>query len=125
MNARTPALSVACGITTLLLVGASSIAFLSSQYGDGPGIGILGVVSGLVAGLLAAVVVGVTADRTEGWLATALVAYGTFGATFLGIGGLQYLNVPGADGLFPFRIHLLTSVLLAVVAAGVEHRGRG
>ena len=94
MNARTPALSVACGITTLLLVGASSIAFLSSQYGDGPGVGILGVVSGLAAGLLAAVVVGVTADRTEGWLATALVAYGTFGATFLGIGAYSTSTSP-------------------------------
>lgn len=124
INTRPPVLGVACGITTLLLVGALTISVLGSQYGESPGVGILGLFSGVVAGLIAAVVVGVTADRFEGWAASALVAYGTFGAAFLGIAGVQYVNVPGADDLFAFRIHLLTSLLLAVVVAGVDHRGR-
>ena len=123
MDLRTPLLGVACGVTTFLLVGAGTIEALATQYG-GPGVGILGVFAGALGGLGVAVLVGVTADRLRGWAATAVVGYGAFGAGFLGVAALRYVNVPGADDLFAFPVHLATSLVVAVAAAALDHRSR-
>ena len=128
MNLRNLSLGVAAAVTTFLLAGALSISVLGGLYGDSPGVGILGVLAGLVTGLAAGVVVVLFAARLAGITAAALVAYGTFGVAFLAIAGLQYVNVPGADAVFTFPVHLATSALVAVfVAAAVfvrsEERG--
>jgi hypothetical protein len=115
-------LGIACGITSVLLCGAVTITLLSGKYGESPGVGILGVFSGLFVGLIAAVVVGVIADRLQEWAMTVLVWYGAFGLTFLAIAAAQYVNVPGADDLFTFQIHLLVSALAATVVAGLDHQ---
>lgn len=124
MNLRAPLLGVACGVTTLLVVGALTITALSGPFGDSPGVGILGLFAGLFAGLTAAVVVGVGADRLAGWRLSALVAYGAFGTAFLLVAGLQYVNVPGADDLFTFPVHLATSALLAAAVTLLDARRR-
>jgi hypothetical protein len=124
VTTRRVAVGIACGITTFLLSGAVTISVLGGKYGESPGVGILGVATGLVAGLIAAVVVGAIVDRSRGAVATALVWYGSFGTAFLVIAGARYVNVPGADELFTFQIQLLVSALAAAVVAGIDHRSR-
>lgn len=124
MNYRTLSLGLASAVTTFLLVGALSISVLGGLYGDSPGVGILGVLAGLVAGLVAGGVVATFAGRVTGLGAAALVAYAAFGVTFLAIAALQYVNVPGADAVFTFPVHLGTSAVVAmVVAAAAFLRG--
>lgn len=104
---------------------ALTLVVLSGQYGESPGVGILGVFAGFLAAVVAAVAVWAFADRLSGVAAATLVAYGTFGVAFLGIAGLRYVNVPGADDLFTFPVHLGASLLVAVVVtilAGRERR---
>lgn len=56
------------------------------------------------------------------WL-TALIVYASFGVVFVGIAGLSYVNVPGADSVFTFPVHVGTSLLLALAAAALAtHR---
>lgn len=125
MNARTVALALASAVTTFLLVGAATIALSATQFGDSPGVGILGVFAGVLGGLLALVLVAAFGGRLSGAPVAALVGYGTFGVAFLGIAGLSYVNVPGADAVFTFPVHLGTSAVLAVVAAAAAFARRG
>jgi hypothetical protein len=116
MNYRDVLLGVACGVTTFLFAGAGTIVAIGDRFGDSPGVGILAVGAGLFAGLLAAFLGTIASDRLSGVPARALLAYGVFGVTFLGIAALQYVNVPGADAVFSFPVHLGVSVLVAVLA---------
>jgi hypothetical protein len=123
MNARTVAIALGSAVTTFLLVGAMTIELLGA--GEAPGIGILGVFAGLVAGLVTGGLVAVTGDRIAGLLAAVLVGYATFGVTFLAIAGMSYINVPGADDVFSFDVHLAVSAVVAVIAAlGTVYRGQ-
>jgi hypothetical protein len=116
----------AAAVTTFLLVGAVTIETLAGLYGDSPGVGILGVFAGFAGALVAGLLVVARGDRLRGVAAAALVAYGTLGSSFLAIALLQYVNVPGADAVFTFPVHLGTSVLLAVVAGALDaQRPRG
>jgi hypothetical protein len=116
----------AAAVTTFLLVGAVTIETLGSMYGDGPGVGILGVFAGFAGAMVAGLLVVARGDRLSGDAGAALVAYGTLGSAFLAIALLQYVNVPGADELFNFPVHLGASVLLAVVAGALAaQRPRG
>jgi len=117
MNLGNFSLGAASAVTTFLLAGALSISVLGGLYGDSPGVGILGVLAGLVAGVGAGVAVVLSANRLAGVPAAALVAYATFGVAFLAIAGLSYVNVPGADAVFTFPVHLGTSAVVAVVVA--------
>jgi hypothetical protein len=123
MNLRTFSLGAASAVTTFLVVGAVTIAVLSGPFGESPGVGILGVLAGFVVGLGAGVVVAAFAGRLSGAATAALVTYATFGVAFLAIAALQYVNVPGADAVFTFPVHLAVSVLLAL-AAGAAVFGR-
>ncbi|MFT4892078.1 MAG: hypothetical protein ACI9YT_003019 [Halobacteriales archaeon] len=122
MNSRTIVLGAGTAITTFLLVGAATIELLGG--GESPAIGILGVFVGLVAGMLAGGSVGVAADRLSGYPATFVVGYAAFGVAFLAIAGMSYVNVPGADDVFTFPVHIGVSVVVAVVFALVAKQGR-
>lgn len=121
MNLRSVILGAGTAITTFLLAGAATIELLGA--GEAPAVGLIGVFVGVLAGLLAGAIVGAYADRLSGIAATALVAYATFGAVFVAIAGLSYVNVPGADDLFTFPIHLATSVVVALAVALLTGRG--
>jgi hypothetical protein len=123
MNARNSLLGLASAVTTFLLVGAATIATLSGQYGDSPGIGIIAVFVGVVAGLLVGGGVAFAAGRLTGLARAAVVAYGTFGVTYLAVAGLSYVNVPGADDVFTFPVHLAVSLAFAAAAAAFVGRG--
>ena len=122
MNARTIALGVGVAVTTVLVAGAATIELLGA--GEAPGIGILGVVVGFIAGILAGGIASVYADRLSGIAASTLVAYATFGVAFVAIAGMRYVNVPGADEVFSFPVHIVLSVVAAVVAGLLAARGR-
>ncbi|MFW6318085.1 MAG: permease [Halorubrum sp.] len=122
MNARTIALGLCAAITTFLVVGAVTIELLGA--GESPGIGIVGVFVGFVAGLLAGGITAVYADRLSGVWASVLAAYAAFGAAVLAIAGLRYVNVPFADDVFTFPVHIGASLALAVVVAVVTFRRR-
>jgi len=124
MNPRYFLLGLASAVTTFLLAGAVTIEILSTWYGESPGVGILGVGVGVVVALLVGTVVTFTGDRLSGWRAAALVAYGAFGVAFLAIAGLSYVNVPGADEVFTFPVHIAASLVIAIVAAILASRGR-
>lgn len=121
MDARTIALGAGTAMTTFLLAGAATIELLGA--GEAPGIGIIGVFVGFVVGLLAGGAVVAAADRLSGIPAAALVGYATFGIAFVGIAGMRYVNVPGADDVFTFPVHLGLSVGAAVVLAVLAARG--
>lgn len=114
-------LGVGTAVTTFLIAGAATIELLGA--GEAPGIGIVGVFVGLVVGLLAGVGVGVYAPRVSGRAVRALVAYATFGIAFVVIAGARYVNVPGADGVFVFPVHVGVSVVIAVSVALLTDRG--
>jgi len=122
MNARTVALGAGTAMTTFLVAGAATIELLGA--GEAPAIGILGVIVGLLAGLLAGGFSGAYGDRLSGLAASALVAYATFGIAFVAIAGMRYVNVPGADDVFSFPVHLGTSVVAAVAVALLAGRSR-
>lgn len=122
MNARTVALGAGTAVTTFLLAGAATVELLGA--GEAPAIGIIGVFIGVVAGLLAGVIVSVYADRLSGIAASILVAYATFGVAFVAIAGMRYVNVPYADTVFTFPVHIGVSVMAAVVIALLAIRGR-
>jgi len=124
MNSRDVLLGLASAVTTFILAGAVTIEILSTWYGESPGVGILGVGIGVVVALLVGAVVSLTGERLSGLRAAALVAYGAFGIAFLVIAGLSYVNVPGADEMFTFSVHLAVSLLVAIVAAVLAGRGR-
>jgi hypothetical protein len=124
MNPRYVLLGLASAVTTFLLAGAATIGILTTWYGESPGIGILAVGVGVIAALFVGAVVTFTGERLSGLQATALVAYGAFVVAFLGIAGLSYVNVPGADEMFTFPVHLAVSLVIAVVAAVLVSRGR-
>lgn len=121
MNTRTLAIGVGAAFTTFLLVGAGTIELLGA--GEAPGIGILGVFAGIVAGLLAGIVVTVTADRLTGLRHSLLVGYAAFGAAFIAVFAMRYVNVPGADDVFTFPVHVGVSLLAAVVLAVGDWQG--
>jgi hypothetical protein len=123
MNARTIALGLAGAVTTFLVVAALTIQLLSGPYGESPGVGILGVFAGAVGALLAGIAIAAVAGRVSRRVLVGFVAYGTLGVAFLGVALLRYVNVPGADELFTFPVHIGVSVLLAVVAASLAGRG--
>jgi hypothetical protein len=127
MNVRTGLLALAAAVTTFLLFGAAAIAVLGGRFGESPGVGILGVAAGALAAAVALVAVAVLADRFRGVPRAALVAYGTFGVAFLAIAAMQYVDVPGADDLFAFEVHLAVSLVAAVVTGAVTlaRPGRG
>lgn len=116
MNLRSFSLGAASAVTTFLVAAAATIAVTRIPFGDSPGVGILGVGAGFVAGLVVFVVVAVFAGRLSGASWAALVAYATLGVVFLGIAALSYVNVPGADAVFTFPVHIAVSVLLALGA---------
>jgi hypothetical protein len=122
MNARIVALGAGTAVTTFLLAGAATVELLGA--GEAPAIGIIGVFIGVVAGLLAGVIVSVYADRLSGIAALILVAYVTFGVAFVAIAGMRYVNVPYADTVFTFPVHIGVSVMAAVVIALLAIRGR-
>jgi len=113
-STRRIALGIGTAVTTFLL--AAVVVIESLGGGEAPGIGILGVLGGLVAGLLAGALVVASADRLSGVATAALATYATLGPAFVAIAGLSYANVPGADAVFTFPVHVGTSVVLAVVA---------
>lgn len=115
MNARSLALGVGTAVTTFLVVGAATIELLGA--GEAPAVGILGVFVGFVAGLLAGGVAGTYADRLSGPAAAALAGYAAFGVAVVAVAGLKYVNVPYADDVFTFPVHLGVSVAAAVVVA--------
>lgn len=115
MNVRTVALGLGAAITTFLLVGAATIQWLGP--GEAPAIGIIGVFVGFVAGVLAGGIVTIYAERLAGLLWTVLVGYATFGILFIAIAAMRYVNLPGADDLFTFPIHLGVSLGAAIVLA--------
>ena len=121
MNARTFALGVGSAVTTFLLAGAATIELLGA--GEAPAIGIIGVVVGVVAGLLVGGIVSVFAGRFSGIATSTLVAYAAFGVAFVAIAGMRYVNVPGADDLFSFPVHVGVSIVAAVVVALLAGRG--
>ncbi|MEF8825281.1 MAG: permease [Halapricum sp.] len=125
MNPRYFLLGLASAVTTFLLAGAVTIEILSTWYGEGPGVGILGVAVGVVVALLVGTVVTFTGDRLSGLRAAVLVAYGAFGVAFLAIAGMSYVNVPGVDEVFTFPVHLAASLVVAILAAVLASRGRG
>lgn len=122
VNARLIVLGAGSAVTTFLLAGAATIELLGA--GEAPAIGIIGVFVGIVVGLLAGVIVSMSADRLSGTAASALVAYATFGVAFVAIAGMRYVNVPYADTVFTFPIHIGVSVVAAVVVALFAIRGR-
>lgn len=122
MNARTILSSVGAAITTFLLVGAMTMTLLGG--GEAPAVGIIGVFVGLIAGLLASVLVSTYAGRLSGLPAAAVVGYAAFGITFIAIAGLRYVNVPGADDVFTFPVHVGISVAVAVILTLSAARGR-
>lgn len=124
MDTRNISLGLVSTVTSFLLAGAVTIEMLSTWYGESPGVGILGVRVGIVVALLVGAVVAFTGDRLSGLRAAALVAYGVFGVAFLAIAGLSYMNVPGADEVFTFPIHLAVNLVVATVVAGLASRGR-
>lgn len=124
MNPRYLLLGSASAVTTFLLAGAVTIEILSTWYGEGPGAGILGVLIGTIIGLLVGAAITSTGDRLSGLGAVALVAYAVFGVAFLAIAGLSYVNVPGADEVFTFPVHLAVSSVVSIVAAVLASRGR-
>jgi hypothetical protein len=115
MNTRTVALGTGTAVTTFLLAGAVTIELLGA--GEAPGIGIIGVFVGVVSGLLAGVIVSVYADRLSGIAASVLVAYANLGVAFVAIAGMRYVNLPYADNVFTFPVHIGVSVIAAVVVA--------
>jgi len=121
MNARPIALGVGSAVTTFLLAGAATIELLGA--GEAPAIGIVGVLVGVLAGLLAGGIVSAYADRLAGTAASALVAYATFGVAFVGIAGTRYVNLPYADDVFAFPVHVGLSVAAAVAVALLASRG--
>lgn len=121
VNARVIALGAGSAVTTFLLAGAATIELLGA--GEAPATGIIGVFAGVVAGLLAGVIVSMSADRLSGTAASALVAYATFGVAFVTIAGMRYVNVPYADTVFMFPVHIGVSVVAAVVIALFAVRG--
>lgn len=121
MNARRIALGAGTAVTTFLLVGAATIELLGT--GEAPATGIIGVLVGLVAGLLAGGLVGAYAERLPGIAVSPLVGYATFGVAFLVIAGMSYVNVPGADSVFSFPVHVGASAAAAVFAALLAARG--
>ena len=124
MNARTVALGTGAATTTFLVAGAATIELMGA--GEAPGIGIVGVFVGVVSGLMAGVIVSVYAARLSGVAASVLVAYATFGVAFVAIAGLRYVNLPHADAVFTFPVHLGVSVVTAVVVALLTvRRSRG
>lgn len=122
MNIRTLALGAGTAVTTFMLAGAATIELLGA--GEAPGIGILGVLVGFIAGLLAGGVVAVAADRLSRGPAALLVGYATFGVAVLAIAGMSYVNVPGADDVFTFPVHIGVSVVVAIIAALEAWQGR-
>jgi hypothetical protein len=121
MNTRNLSIGAGSALTTFLVVGVSTIELLGA--GEAPAIGILGVFAGAVGGLLVGAIVTAYADRLAGLAAVALVAYAVFGVTFVGIWGMRYVNVPAADDVFSFPVHLAVSVVLAVAAGLLASRG--
>jgi hypothetical protein len=123
MNLRTLALAIGSALTTFLLVGAATIELLGA--GEAPGIGIIGVFVGFVAGTIAGGIVGGYGNRVAGVTERVLIAYATFGIVFIGLAGMRYVNVPGADDVFTFPVQIGISILgaavLAVVAPILEH----
>jgi hypothetical protein len=117
MNRRTLGLAIGSAITTFLLVGAATIELLGA--GEAPGIGIVGVFVGVVAGLIAGGVVSGYGNRVAGLTERALIAYATFGIVFVGLAGIRYVNVPGADDVITFPVQIGVSVLGAVALAVV------
>jgi hypothetical protein len=124
MNSRDVLLGLASAVTTFLLAGAATIGILTTWYGESPGIGILAVGVGVIAALFVGAAVTFASERLSGLRAAALVAYGAFGVAFLGIAGLSYVNVPGADEMFTLPVHLAVSLAIAIVAAVLVSRGR-
>jgi hypothetical protein len=123
MDLRALALAIGSACTTFLLVGAATIELLGA--GEAPGIGIIGVFVGFVAAMIAGGVVGGYGNRVVGVTERALIAYATFGIVFLGLAGMRYVNVPGADDVITFPVQIgisiLGAVLLAVVAPILDH----
>jgi hypothetical protein len=122
MPTRTIALGVGAAVTSFLLSGAATIQLLGA--GESPGTGIVGVFVGFVVGLLAGGVVSAYAERVRGLAQTLLVAYATFGVAVVLIAGTSYVNVPGANDVFTFPVHVGVSVLAAVVVALLDSRRR-
>ncbi|WP_132060864.1 permease [Halorussus amylolyticus] len=122
MTARTIALGAGTAITTFLLAGAATIELLGP--GEAPAIGIIGVFVGVVVGLLAGGIASVYADRLSGIATSVLVAYATFGVAFVTIAGMSYVNVPYADGVFTFPVHIGVSIVVAVIVALLAIRGK-
>lgn len=121
MKARTIALAAGSAVTTFLIAGAATIELLGA--GEAPAIGIIGVLVGIITGVLAGGIVTVYADRLSGIATPALVAYATFGVAFVMIAGTRYVNVPYADDVFTFPVHIGVSVVIAVVVALLTIRG--
>lgn len=115
MNLRSVTLGAGAAVSTFLLAGAATVELLGA--GEAPGLGIVGVFVGLLAGLLAGGLVAVGADRLSGLAAAGLAGYATFGVAIVMIAALQYVNVPGADDVFTFPVHLAASVAIAVIVA--------
>lgn len=63
-------------------------------------------------------------EDLSGLAASAFVAYATFGIVFVAIAGMRYVNVPGADDVFSFPVHLGASVVAAVAVALLAGRSR-
>ncbi len=124
MNGRTLSLGLASAVTTFLVAGAVTITLLGDLYGESPGVGIIGVAVGVIAAIAAGAAVSLAADRLSGRFETALVAYGTFGVAFLAVAGVRYVNVPGADAVFTFPVHVAVSLVVALLAAALAGRGR-
>jgi hypothetical protein len=120
MNVRTIVLGAGTAVTTFLLTGAATIELLGA--GESPAIGIVGVIVGLAIGVLAGGIVSVFADHLSGITTSTLVAYATFGVAFVAIAGLSYVNVPGADDVFSFPVHIGVSFVAALVVAVLAGR---
>jgi hypothetical protein len=124
MNGRTLLLAVGSAATSFLFVGALALTVLGGRYGESPGVGILGVVAGVVAAAVTLLAVSLAVARLRTPAAEALVAYAAFGVAFLAIAALRYVDVPGADDVFTFPVHVGLSVLLAVAVAVLDGRRR-
>ena len=121
MNTRSLSLGVGSALTTFLVAGVATIELMGA--GEAPGIGIIGVFAGVVSGLVIGALGRLNAARFSGIIESLLVSYATFGVAFFAIAGMRYVNVPGADDVFSFPVHIGGSVVAALVVASLAGRG--
>lgn len=67
--------------------------------------------------------VAVYLDHLAGLARATLVAYASFWIAFVAIAGTRHVNLPGADDVFTFPVHV--AAVVVAVLTGREGRERG